>query len=108
MVRFLICTVFRGAALVKGRRLIEGGAYSDLSVNGVAIIRERHLFEVRRFLEKISVCNFQSMKSLLSKFFCYIARFVISPDRLDTTLDGLQTRLLRQTLLFLRNNSLAV
>ena len=37
-------------------------------------------------LETISVYNFQSMKtpvelnSLLSKFFCYITWFVISPD----------------------------
>ena len=54
-----------------------------------------------------AVCNFQSMKSpvelnsLSSKFFCYITW-------LDATLDDLQTRPLRQILLFFRNNSLAV
>ena len=54
-----------------------------------------------------SVCDFQSMKtpvelnSLLSKFFCYITW-------LDATMDDLQTRPLRQTLLFLWNNSLTV
>ena len=55
----------------------------------------------------MSVCNFQSMKSpvelncLFSKFFCYITW-------LDAILDDLQTRPLRQILLFLRNKSLAV
>ena len=34
------------------RRLLLGGAYSDLSVNGEAFIRWR-LFEVRRLLEEI-------------------------------------------------------
>ena len=50
----------------------------------------------------LSVCNFQStrspveLNSLLSKIFCYI------------NLDDLETRPLRQVLLFLRNNSLVV
>ena len=54
-----------------------------------------------------TVCNFQSMKtpvelnSLLSKVFCYITW-------LDATMNDLQTRALRQILLFLWNNSLTV
>ena len=58
----------------------------------------------------ISVCNFQSMKSpvelnsLFLKFFCYTTWF----DHGDATMEALQTRLLRQILLFLRNNSLSV
>ena len=56
---------------------------------------------------RFSVCNFQSMKipmelnSLLSKIFCYMTWS-------DATLGELQTRHLRQILLFLGNNSLAV
>ena len=37
MVMFLVCTASWGAALFRGRRLLEGGAYSDLSVNGEEI-----------------------------------------------------------------------
>ena len=54
-----------------------------------------------------SVCNFQSMKapvelnSLLSNFFCCIAWF-------SATIDDLQTRPLRQVLLSLWGNGLAV
>ena len=35
------------------RRLLLGGVYSDLSVNGAAFIRGWQLFEVRRLLEEI-------------------------------------------------------
>ena len=31
-------------------KLLEGGTYFDLGVNGVALIRERHLFETRCLL----------------------------------------------------------
>ena len=56
-----------------------------------------------------TVCNFHSMKtpvelnSLLSKFFCHVIWFVIW-----TTMDDLQTRPLRQILLFPWNNSFTV
>ena len=33
--------------------LSEGGAYSDLSVNGVTLIRGWHLFEAHSLLEEI-------------------------------------------------------
>ena len=58
-----------------------------------------------------AVCNFQSTKSpvepnsLLSKFLLY--HLVCYSTWLDVTLDDLQTRQLRQILLFLWNNSLA-
>ena len=35
------------------RRLLVGGAYSDLSVNGAAFIRGWRFFEVWRLLEEI-------------------------------------------------------
>ena len=41
------------------------------------------------------------LNSLFSKIFCYIIR-------LDATLDHLQTRALRQSVLFPQNNSLAI
>ena len=44
---------FRSAALIRRRRLLEDGAYSDLSVNGAELIIGRHLFEARLLLEKI-------------------------------------------------------
>ena len=48
MVKFLIGASFCGAALIRRIHLLEGGAYSDLIVNGALIIRsieiEEHLF----------------------------------------------------------------
>ena len=35
------------------RHLLEGSTYSDLSINGVALIRGRGLFEARPLLEEI-------------------------------------------------------
>ena len=66
-----------------------------------------HVTKSRIFKNLNTVCNFHSIKNpmelnnLLWKFFCYITW-------LDVTLDNLQTRYLRQILLFLWNNSLAV
>ena len=34
------------------RRLLEGGAYFGINVNGAALIRGRGLFETRRLLEE--------------------------------------------------------
>ena len=59
-----------------------------------------------------TVCNFQSMKSLLelnslsSKFFCYITWCIISPIRRDT--GRLSNETSRQILLFLRNSGLKI
>ena len=47
MVTFLISATIWGAAL------INGSAYSDLSVNGAALIRGRYLFEAQCLLEEI-------------------------------------------------------
>ena len=38
-VRFLMSVAFWGAALFGDRRLLDGSVYSDLSVNGAALIR---------------------------------------------------------------------
>ena len=35
------------------RRLLDGGAYSDLNVHDVALIRGQRLFETWHFLEEI-------------------------------------------------------
>ena len=35
------------------RRLLEGGAYSDFSINDIALIRGWRLFEARYLLEEI-------------------------------------------------------
>ena len=43
MVRFLIGAAFGGSMLVRGRRLLESGAYFDLNVNGATLIRVRLL-----------------------------------------------------------------
>ena len=53
MVRFLISSAFSGAALVRGTRLLEGGAYSHLGVNNAALIRGWRLFETWSLLEEI-------------------------------------------------------
>ena len=45
MVKFLINPAVLGAALIRGKRLLEGGTYSDLSSNGAAFIKVWRLFE---------------------------------------------------------------
>ena len=47
MVRFLISAPF------EVWRLLEGGAYFDLSINGVALIRGRHFSGAQRLLVEI-------------------------------------------------------
>ena len=42
---FLLSAAFRGAALIGGRRLLEGGAYIEIRVLGAALIRGRRLIE---------------------------------------------------------------
>ena len=39
--------------LIRGRKLLEDGTYSDLSGNGAALIREWNLFEARLLLDEI-------------------------------------------------------
>ena len=51
MVRFLISAAGQNA--MGGRCLLEGGAYSDLTVNGAALTRWRRLAEARCLLEEI-------------------------------------------------------
>ena len=53
MVTFLISAAFSGAELIRVRRLLEGGAYSDLSVSVEGLNRGRRLFEALRLLEEI-------------------------------------------------------
>ena len=40
---FLISAALRGAALIGGRRLLEGGAYIEIEILGAALIRGRRL-----------------------------------------------------------------
>ena len=47
----LISVAFSVMTLIRGRHLLEGGSYSDLYVSGLALIRERRLFEALRLLE---------------------------------------------------------
>ena len=53
MVKFLINPAVLGAALIRGKRLLEGGTYSDLSSNGAAFIKVWRLFEAQHLLEEI-------------------------------------------------------
>ena len=62
MVRFRISVSFLGAALIRARSLLEGGTFSDMSVNG-SVIRGRRFFEARRLLEEIGYLN-ESMNTL--------------------------------------------
>ena len=53
MFRFLISAAFSAVALIKERRLLEGSAYSDLTVNAAALIKRQDLSEAWRLLEKM-------------------------------------------------------
>ena len=53
MARFLISAPFCDMVLTGGKRLLEGGVYSDLRFDDAALIRGRSLFEARRLLEEI-------------------------------------------------------
>ena len=50
---FMIAIAFESDATMKGRRLLEGGAYSDLGLIVVTLIKEWYLFEVRLLLKEI-------------------------------------------------------
>ena len=50
---FLISAAFFAAALIRGRRLLEGGAYLIIYLWSAALIGGRRLFEARRLLEEI-------------------------------------------------------
>ena len=39
--------------LIRGRHLLDGGTYFQLSVNGKALIRGKDLFTARRLLKEI-------------------------------------------------------
>ena len=66
MATFLMGAVFSGMALIRVRHLLEGGAYSDRSANGVAFIWDLVYItanEVHKFLEFLS--NPQSVTKCL-------------------------------------------
>ena len=58
MVTSATSTAFWGGALIRGRTLLEGGAYSGLSVRDAAFVTGRRLFENRQL--EFSKNNFQS------------------------------------------------
>ena len=45
MVKLLISAAYWGALLIRRRHLLESGPYSDLNVNGAALIRGQCLLE---------------------------------------------------------------
>ena len=47
--------VFCVATLIRGRRLLEGGSYSDLIVNGVALMRGQRLIEFPALIRENTV-----------------------------------------------------
>ena len=53
MVTSATSAAFWGAVLIRGRTLLEGGAYSDLSVGDAAFIKGRRLFDTRELVEEI-------------------------------------------------------
>ena len=53
MIRFLISATFWNAAVIRGKRLLDGGAYSGINVNSVGFIRGRRLFETQHLLKEI-------------------------------------------------------
>ena len=53
MTMFLLSAAFWGAALIRGRRLLVGGTYFDLSVNGEVLIRGWCLYEDQHLLEEL-------------------------------------------------------
>ena len=71
MVRFLIKVGFRGAALIRGRKLLEDGAYSGLSINSAVLIRGRRLPEARGLLEEVRlVITLFSLKFKKNIYIC--------------------------------------
>ena len=49
----LLTAAFLAAILIRGKRLLEADAYSELSVYDAIRIRGRRLFEAQRLLEQI-------------------------------------------------------
>ena len=47
-----------GAALIRGRRLLEGGAYFEIQILGAALIRGRHLIEGGEKCPRAKSANF--------------------------------------------------
>ena len=47
VVKFVGSAAFHGAALIRGRHLLENGDYFDMRVNGAALIKGLCLFEIR-------------------------------------------------------------
>ena len=70
MVRFLIRDGFWDATLIRGRKLLEDGAYSGLSINSAVLIRGRRLPEARGLLEEVRLVI--TLFSLKFKIYIYI------------------------------------
>ena len=49
---FLISNAFWGLALIRAKRSLEGGVYSDLDANGASLITGQCVFTARRLLEE--------------------------------------------------------
>ena len=54
---------FCDAALIRLRTLLEGDAYSDLSVGDAAFIRGRRLFETQQLLKEIQYLTIFRMRT---------------------------------------------
>ena len=53
MVKFLVSASFCGAVLIRRMHLLQGGAYSNLIVNGALIIKS---IEIKEHLFLLSLC----------------------------------------------------
>ena len=58
--------MYLGAALFRGRSLLEAGAYFDLSLNGAALIRGWCLLKTHCFLEEIQYTTENCTKTMIS------------------------------------------
>ena len=76
MVRFLTSATFC-AALIRGRSLLEGDAYSELSVGSAALNRGQRLFEARRLLEEIRYLKTVPLYLCLVKKFLFKYTFFL-------------------------------
>ena len=66
-------------------RLLEGGAYSDFSINDIALIRGCRLFEARYLLEEIRYSNKHaclrvSLQSLRKTIICIVRKMFIESE----------------------------
>ena len=67
------------------RRLLEGGACSDFSINDIALIRGWRLFKARYLLEEIRysnkhACSRVSLQSLRKTVICIVKKMLIESE----------------------------